>query len=135
MDTQYLLEGLGFYLPPSLFIALIPTAVIVSITIMVKSSSSWKPILLWLFAGIFMWCYLAYWSMEGFLVFPLGVDAPKSFTIPFAFIGGILAGITVYGGSNHYMKNRNLSGLFLIAIGYFIFVFIAFSILNNRGVS
>jgi hypothetical protein len=135
MDTQHLVEGLGFYLPPSFLIALIPTAVIISVTILVKSASKWKPILLWLFAGIFMWCYLAYWSIEGFLVFPLGVAAPRSFTISFAFIGGMVAGIIIYGGATHYMKNRNSSGLFLIAIGYFIFVVLVFLILNNRGVS
>lgn len=135
MDMQHLVEGIRFYLPSSLFIALIPTAVVISITRLVKSSSYWKPILLWLFAGLFMWCYLAYWSMEGFLVFPLGVDAPRSFTIPFAFIGGIVAGIIVNRGANHYIKNRDLSGIFQIAIGYLIFALIAFSILNNRGVS
>jgi len=134
MDTQHLLEGLRFYLSPSLLVALIPTAIIISITILVKSASHWKPILLWLFAGIFMWCYLAYWSMQGFLIFPLGVDAPGSFAIPFALLGGIVAGIAVYGGSNYYMRSRNWSGLFLIIIGYLIFVFVAFSILNNRGV-
>ena len=82
-----------------------------------------------------MWCYLAYWSMQGFLIFPLGVDAPRALAVPFAVIGGIVAGFIVYRGANHYSKNRNLSGLFLMAIGYFIFVVLAFSILNNRGVS
>lgn len=135
MDAQHLLEGLGFYLLPSLFVALIPTALITAITIMVKSASQWKPVLLWLFAGIFMWCFLAYWSMQGFLIFPLGVEASTSLTIPFVLIGGIVAGITIYSGANHYRKNRNLSGFFLIAIGYLVFVFLAFSILNNRGVS
>jgi hypothetical protein len=135
MDTQHLLQGLGFYLPPSLFVALIPTAIIVSITILVKSASPWKPVLLWSFAGIFMWCYLAYWSMQGFLIFPLGVDAPRTAAVPFALIGGIVAGVVVYLGANHYIKNKSLSGLLLIAIGYSIFVFLAFSILNNRGVS
>ena len=135
MEIQYLLEGLRFYLLPSLLVALVPTATIASITILVKSTSSWKPILLCLFAGIFMWCYLAYWSMQGFLIFPLGIDAPTFFTIPFALLGGIAAGIVTYAGTRNYWKNRNLSSLFLIAIGYFIFVFLAFSILNNRGVS
>lgn len=133
MDVQLLLEGLGFYLLPSLTVALVPTVLIAAITIMVKSVSRWKPVLLWLFAGIFMWCYLAYWSMQGFLIFPLGVEASRSLTIPFVLIGGIAAGIAVYSGANHYRKNRNVSGLLLIAIGYFVFVFLAFSILNNRG--
>lgn len=135
MDTQHLLEGLGFYLLPALLVALIPAVIIISITLIVKSSSNWKPILLWLFAGIFMWCYLAYWSMQGFLIFPLGVTAPRSFAVPFALVGGIVAGIVVYGGATRYGQHRNSSGLFLMAIGYFIFVLIAFSILNNRGVS
>jgi hypothetical protein len=46
-----------------------------------------------------------------------------------------VAGIVVYGGAKNYREKRNLSGLFLIASGYFIFVFIVFSILNNRGVA
>jgi hypothetical protein len=135
MDTQNLLQGLRFYLPASLFVALIPTAIIISITIIVKTASPWKATLLGLFAGLFMWCYLAYWSMEGFLVFPLGVDAPRTVAVPFALIGGIIAGIAVYVGTNHYLKNRNVSGLLFIVIGYLIFVFLVFSILNNRGVS
>jgi hypothetical protein len=118
-----------------LFVALIPTAIIISTTIIVKSASTWKPVLLWLFAGIFMWCYLAYWSMQGFLVFPLGVDAPRSFAIPFALLGGIVAGIAVYAGASYYTRGKNLSGLVLIAIGYSIFVLLTFSILNNRGVA
>jgi hypothetical protein len=73
--------------------------------------------------------------MQGFLIFPLGVDAPRSFAIPFALLGGIIAGIAVYAGSNRYMRGRTLSGLMLIVLGYSIFVFLAFSILNNRGVS
>jgi hypothetical protein len=135
MDIQHFLQGLGFYLLPSLLVALIPTGVIIFTTLMIKTFSNWKPIILCLFAGIFMWCYLAYWSMQGFLIFPLGVDASTSLTIPFVLIGGIVAGITVYSGANHYRKNRNLSGLFLIAIGYLAFVLLAFSILNSRGAS
>jgi len=135
MDTQHFLQGLGFYLLPSLLVALIPTGVIIFTTLLIKSFSNWKPILLCLFAGIFMWCYLAYWSMQGFLIFPLGADAPGAAAVPFALIGGIVAGFVVYRGANHYSRNRNLSGLFLMAMGYFIFVVLAFSILNNRGVS
>lgn len=133
MEIQYLLEGLRFYLLPSLLVALIPTATIVATMILIKSTSSWKPILLFLFAGIFMWCYLAYWSMQGFLIFPLGVDASRTIAVPFALIGGIIAGIAVYVGANHYLKNRIVSGFFFIVIGYLIFVFLVFSILNNRG--
>jgi hypothetical protein len=82
-----------------------------------------------------MWCYVAYWSMQGFLVFPLGVEVPRLFTIPFVLLGGILGGVVVYGGTINYRKNRNLSSILLIGIGYFIFVFLLFSILNNRGVA
>lgn len=134
MDTQHFLEGLDFYLLPSLLVALIPTATLILTTWMIRTSSNWKPILLLLFSGTFMWCYMAYWSMQGFLIFPLGVDAPRVLTVPFALIGGIAGGILVDRGTINYKKNRNLSGVFLVAIGYFLFVFIAFSILNNRGV-
>jgi hypothetical protein len=135
MDTQHFLQGLGFYLLPSLFVALIPTGIIIFTTLLTKGRSNWKLILLCLFAGIFMWCYLAYWSMQGFLIFPLGVDAPRGLAVPFAVIGGIVAGFIVYSGANHYSKKRDLSSIGLIAIGYFIFVVLTFSILNNRGVS
>lgn len=135
MDIQHFLQGLGFYLLPSLFVALIPTVVIIFTTLVIKTFSNWKPILLSLFAGMFMWCYLAYWSMQGFLIFPLGVEAPRLLAVPFALIGGMVAGLVVYGGAKKYSKNRNLSSLFLIAVGYFIFVVLTFSILNNRGVS
>jgi hypothetical protein len=135
MDFQHFLQGLRFYLLPSLFIALIPTGIIIFTTLLTKGFSNWKLVILCLFAGIFMWCYLAYWSTQGFLIFPLGADAPRSLAVPFAVIGGIVAGFIVYRGANHYSKNRDLSSVFLMAIGYFIFVVLAFSILNNRGVS
>ncbi|HSB00119.1 MAG TPA: hypothetical protein VLE49_05680 [Anaerolineales bacterium] len=136
MEIQYFLESLGFYLLPSLFIALIPTAIIISLTSNMKSSSNWKPIFLCLVAGIFMWCYMAYWSIQGFLIFPLGVDVPILFTNLFALIGGIVGGIVMYRGTINYQeKNRRLSSISLIGIGYFIFVFTAFSILNNRWVA
>jgi hypothetical protein len=135
MDFQHFLQGLGFYLLPSLVVALIPTGVIIFTTLLIKSFSNWKLILLCLFAGIFMWCYLAYWSMQGFLISPLGVDAPRALAVPFAIIGGIVAGFIVYRGANQYSQNRDLFSIFLMAIGYFIFVLLTFFILNNRGVS
>ena len=135
MEIQYLLEGLGFHLLPSLFVALIPTAIIISLTLMMKSSSNWKPILLCLAAGVFMWCDMAYWSIQGFLIDPFGAGIPILFTNLFALIGGIAGGILVYRGTMNYKKNRSLSRILLIGIGYFIFVFIAFSILYNRSVA
>jgi hypothetical protein len=135
MEIQYFLEELRFHLLPSLFVALIPTSIIISITLMTKSSSNWKPILLCLAAGIFMWCDMAYWSIQGFLIYPFGAGVPMLFTNLFAIIGGIAGGVLVYRGTMNHRKNRSLSSILLVGIGYLIFVFIAFSILYNRSVA
>jgi hypothetical protein len=135
MEFQYILQGLRFYLLPSLLVALIPTVIIISITLLLKSSSNWTTIFVYLVAGIIMWCDLAYWSMQGFLVFPFGTEVPILFTNLFALLGGIVGGILVHRGTLNYKKNKKFSNTYLIGIGYFIFVFIAFSILYNRGMA
>jgi len=134
MEIRYILEELGFYLLPSLLVALVPTTIIISITLLTNPSSNWKPIVLCLVAGIFMWCYMAYWSIDGFLIFPFGTGVPLLLTNLFAFIGGILGGIVEYKGTINYKKNKSLLSIFLMGAGYFTFVFIAFSILNNRWI-
>ena len=135
MEIEYVLEGLIFYLLPSLFVAMIPTAITILITFLTKSSSNWKPFLLCLIAGIFMWCDVFYWSIQGFRIFPFGTYVPIWFTNLFALIGGIVGGIVVYRGTINYKKNKSLASILLIGSGYFIFVYIAFSILNNRWVA
>jgi hypothetical protein len=135
MELQYILQGLRFYLLSSLSVALIPTVIIISITLLMKSSSNWTTIFVYLVAGIIMWCDMAYWSMQGFLIFPFGTDVPMLFTNLFALLGGILGGILVHRGTLNYKKNKKFSNTYLIGIGYFIFVFIAFSILYNRGMA
>ncbi len=135
MEIQYILQGLRFYLFPSLVVALIPTIIIISLTLLIKSSSNWTSILVALVAGIIMWCDMAYWSMQGFLIFPFGTDVPMLFTNLFAFLGGILGGVLVHRGTLNYRKNKKFSSSYLIELGYFIFVFIAFSILYNRGMA
>jgi len=135
MELQYILQGLRFYLLPSLSVALIPTVIIISITLLMKSSSNWTTIFVYLVAGIIMWCDLAYWSMQGFLIFPFGTDVPVLFTNLFALLGGIVGGVLVHRGTLNYKKNKKFSNTYLIGIGYFIFVFIAFSILYNRGMA
>jgi hypothetical protein len=135
VEIQYILQGLRFYLLPSLLVALIPTVIVISITLLLKSSSNWTSIFVYLIAGIIMWCDLAYWSMQGFLVFPFGTDVPMLFTNLFALLGGIVGGVLVHHGTLNYRKNKRFSSTYLIGIGYFIFVFIAFSILYNRGMA
>lgn len=135
MEIQYLLESLGFYLVPSLLVALIPTGIIILVTILVKSSSRWKAIALCLLAGLIMWCDLAYWSMQGFSIRPFGSGTPVLLANLFALIGGIVGGAIAYRGTANYKNNKRVSGISLIGIGYLIFVFIAFSILNNRWVA
>lgn len=135
MELQYILQGLRFYLLPSLLVALIPTVIIISITLLMKPSSNWTSIIIYLVAGIIMWCDLAYWSMQGFLVFPFGTDVPMLFTNLFALLGGIVGGALVHRGTLNYRKNKRFSSTYLVGIGYFIFVFIAFSILYNRGMA
>jgi hypothetical protein len=135
MEIQYLLESLGFYLLPSLLVALIPTAIIVSITLMVKSSSNWLPVFLSSMAGVIMWCDMAYWGTQGFTILPFGTGTPLLVANLFALIGGILGGAFVYRGTAKYKKNKSLSSASLIGLGYLVFVFIAFSILNNRWVA
>ena len=44
-----------------------------------------------------------------------------------------MGGIAVYRGAINYKKAKKLSGISLIVLGYFIFVTIAFLILNNRA--
>ena len=135
MEIQYLLQSLGFYLLPSLLVALIPTAIMITGTRLVKSSSKWKPILLCGAAGIFMWCNLTYWSMQGFFIFPFGARVPMLVTNLFVILGGVVGGAIVYLGTINYKKNRKLPSVSLIGIGYIVFALIAFSILNNRGVA
>ena len=135
MEIQYILQGLRFYLLSSLLVALIPTVIIISITLLMKSSSNWISIFVYLVAGIIMWCDMAYWTMQGFLIFPFGTDVPMLFTNLFALLGGIVGGILVHRGTLRYQKNKKFSNAYLIGVGYFIFVFIAFSILYNRGVA
>jgi hypothetical protein len=135
MEIQYILQGLRFYLLSSLLVALIPTVIIISITLLLKASSNGISILIYLVAGIIMWCDLAYWSMQGFLVFPFGTDVPMLFTNLFALLGGIVGGVLVHRGALNYRKNKKFSSTYLIELGYFIFVFIAFSILYNRGMA
>jgi len=133
MEIQYILQGLRFYLLSSLLVALIPTVIIISITLLMKSPSNWTTILVYLGAGIIMWCDMAYWSMQGFLVFPFGTDVPMLFTNFFALLVGIVGGILVHRGILNYKKNKRFSSTYLIGVGYFIFVCMAFSILYNRG--
>jgi len=57
------------------------------------------------------------------------------FTDLLALAGGMVAGFIVYRGTVHYKNNKKLSGIALTGIGYLVFVFIAFSILNNRWVA
>ena len=133
MEIQYILQGLRLYLFPSLVVALIPTVIIISLTLLIKSSSNWTSILVYLVAGIIMWCDLAYWSMQGFLVFPFGTEVPMVLTNLFTLLGGIVGGVLVHRGTLNSRRNKNSAGIFLAGIGYFIFVCMAFSILYNRG--
>ena len=135
MEIQHLLQSLGFYLLPSMLVALIPAAIIITITLLVKSPSRWTPIFLCVAAGIFMWCNVTYWSMQGFFVAPFGSGVPALVTTLLAILGGIVGGAIVYQGTINYKKNKKRIGASLIGIGYLIFVFISFSILNNRGVA
>ena len=135
MEIQYILQGLRFYLFPSLVVALIPTVIVISLTLLMKSSSNWTSILVALVAGIIMWCDMAYWSMQGFLVFPFGTEVPMLFTNLLALLVGIVGGILVHRGILNYKKNKRFSSAYLIGVGYFIFVCMAFSILYNRGVA
>src|SRR6185503_21119677 len=125
MELQYILQGLRYYLLPSLLVALIPTVIVISITLLLKSSSNWTSIFVYLVAGIIMWCDMAYWSMQGFLIFPFGTDVPKYFTNLFALLGGIVGGILVRRGTLHFKIDKKVSSTYLIVTGYFIFVFIA----------
>ena len=135
MEIQYILQGLQFYLLPSLLVALIPTVSVISITLLLKSSSNWTSIFVYLVGGIVMWCDMAYWSMQGFFIFPFGTGVPMVFTNLFALLGGIVGGILVQRGTLAYKMSKNFSSTYLIGIGYLIFVFIAFSILDNRGLA
>lgn len=135
MEIQYFLQSLGFYLLPSLLVALIPAAIIITVTLLVKSPSRWMPIFLCVVAGIFMWCNLMYWSMQGFFIAPFGTKLPMLLTNLLAILSGIVGGAVLYLGTINYQKNNRLMGLSLIGIGYFIFVFIVFSILSHRGVA
>ena len=135
MEIQYILQGLRFYLLPSLLVALIPTVIVISITLLLKSSSNWTSIFVYLIAGIIMWCDMEYWSMQGFFIFPFGTGVPMLFTNLFALLGGIVGGILVHRGTLSYRKNKKFSSTYLIELGYFIFVLIAFSILYNRGMA
>jgi hypothetical protein len=135
MELQYILQGLRFYLLSSLLVALIPTVIIISITLLMKSSSNWTTIFVYLVAGIIIWCDMAYWSMQGFLIFPFGTDVPMLFSNLFALLGGIVGGVLVHRGTLNYRKNKMFYSTYFIELGYFIFVFIAFSILYNRGMA
>ena len=115
--------------------ALIPTVIIISITLLMKSPSNWTTIFVYLVAGIIMWCDMAYWSMQGFLIFPFGTDVPMLFSNLFSLLGGIVGGVLVHRGILNYRKNKKFSSTYLIELGYFTFVFIAFSILYNRGMA
>jgi hypothetical protein len=135
MEIQYILQGLRFYLWSSLLVALIATVSVISITLLLKSSSNWTAIFVYLVAGIIMWCDMAYWSIQGFFIFPFGTGVPILFTNLFALLGGVLGGILVHRGTINYKKNKKFSNAYLIGIGYFTFVYIAFSILYNRGLA
>lgn len=135
MEIQYFLQSLGFYLLPSLAVALIPTGIIVLATFLMKSYSAWKLIALCFIAGVIMWCNIAYWSMQGFSVLPFGTGVPLLFADLLALAGGMVAGFIVFRGTVNYKNNKKLSGISLTGIGYLIFVLIAFSILNNRWVA
>ena len=107
MELQYILQGLRFYLLSSLLVALIPTVIIISITLLMKSPSNWTTIFVYLGAGIIMWCDMAYWSMQGFLIFPFGRDVPMLFSNLFALLGGIVGGVLVHRGTLNYRNKKN----------------------------
>jgi hypothetical protein len=135
MDIQYILQGLRFYLLPSLLVALVPTIVVISISLLLKSSSNWTSVFVYIVAGIVMWCDMVYWSMQGFLIFPFGTGVPMWVTNLFVILGGIIGGILVHRGLLNYKTNKKFSSTYLIGLGSFIFVLIAFSILYNRGIA
>jgi hypothetical protein len=120
---------------PSLLVALIPTVIVVSITLLLKSSSNWTSLFVYLAAGIIMWCDMAYWSMQGFFILPFGTGVPMWVTNLFVLLGGIIGGFLVHRGILTYKTNKKFSSTYLIGLGYFIFVLIAFSILYNRGIA
>jgi hypothetical protein len=135
MEFQYLLEGFRFYLLPSVILALIPTISIFAITLFTKEFSNLKFIFLCLGGGIFMLGHVLYWSLDGFLVFPLGTGVPVEVTPILALVGGAGASFLVCRSVFSLKNGKRLSSILMLVVGYLIFVFISFSILNNRWVA